>query len=57
MAEHVPLEVAGVEYTLTVGESIIVNPWSAHEVKRTAHFLAQVVTANCSGLNDKHIVV
>jgi mannose-6-phosphate isomerase-like protein (cupin superfamily) len=50
------IEVAGVEYTLTVGESIIVNPWSAHEVRRTAHFLAQVVTANCSGLNDKHIV-
>jgi mannose-6-phosphate isomerase-like protein (cupin superfamily) len=50
------IEVAGVEYALTVGESIIVNPWSAHEVKKTAHFLAQVVTANCSGLNDKHIV-
>jgi mannose-6-phosphate isomerase-like protein (cupin superfamily) len=50
------IEVAGVEHTLTVGESIIVNPWSAHEVKKTAHFLAQVVTANCSGLNDKHIV-
>jgi mannose-6-phosphate isomerase-like protein (cupin superfamily) len=50
------IEVAGVEYTLAVGESIIVNPWSAHEVKKTAHFLAQVVTANCSGLNDKHIV-
>jgi mannose-6-phosphate isomerase-like protein (cupin superfamily) len=50
------IEVAGIEYTLTVGESIIVNPWSAHEVKKTAHFLAQVVTANCSGLNDKHIV-
>ena len=50
------IEVAGVEYTLAVGESIIVNPWSAHEVKKAAHFLAQVVTANCSGLNDKHIV-
>jgi mannose-6-phosphate isomerase-like protein (cupin superfamily) len=50
------IEVAGVEYTLTVGESIIVNPWSAHEVKKTAHFLAQVMTANCPGLNDKHIV-
>jgi mannose-6-phosphate isomerase-like protein (cupin superfamily) len=50
------IEVAGVEYTLTVGESIIVNPWSAHEVKKSARFLAQVVTANCSGLNDKHIV-
>jgi hypothetical protein len=50
------IEVAGVEYSLTVGESIIVNPWSAHEVKRTTHFLAQVVTANSSGLNDKHIV-
>ena len=50
------IEVAGVEHTLTVGESIIVNPWSAHEVKKTAHFLAQVVTANSSGLNDKHIV-
>ena len=50
------IEVAGVEYTLAVGESIIVNPWSAHEVKKTAHFLAQVVTANSSGLNDKHIV-
>jgi mannose-6-phosphate isomerase-like protein (cupin superfamily) len=50
------IEVAGAEYSLTVGESIIVNPWSAHEVKRTARFLAQVVTANSSGLNDKYIV-
>jgi mannose-6-phosphate isomerase-like protein (cupin superfamily) len=50
------IEVAGVEYTLTGGESIIVNPWSAHKVRKAAHFLAQVVNANCSGPNDKHIV-
>ena len=47
------IEVEGIEYHMTEGDMIVVNPGSFHEVRREEDFLCRVVTANAGGPQDK----
>jgi mannose-6-phosphate isomerase-like protein (cupin superfamily) len=48
------IEVEGVDYRMTPGDMMIVNPGATHEVKREGAFLCRVITANSGGAGDKH---
>src|SRR5690242_14818198 len=53
------IEVEEVNYPLSAGDMIVVNPYAIHEVK-PAHpagkeFLCRVVTINCRGASDKYL--
>lgn len=48
------IEVDGYEYYLSSGDMMIINPGTAHEVKRQgSQFLCRVVTLNCGGGTDR----
>lgn len=50
------IEVEGVNYPLSAGDMIIVNPEAKHEVKpQGKKFLCRVVTVNCGGASDKYV--
>lgn len=48
------IEVEEEYYTLNQGDTILVPPYAVHEVLRETSFTAQVITINCSGLEDKY---
>lgn len=48
------IEVEGVNYLLSSGDMIVVNPEAKHEVKpQGKKFLCRVVTVNCGGASDR----
>lgn len=50
------IEVEGVSYPLSAGDTITVFPNAAHEVKREGmEFLCLIFTANCGGKDDKFL--
>jgi quercetin dioxygenase-like cupin family protein len=54
---EVVLEVEGKIYRLNQGDSIVVFPFSIHEVKReNSKFLCRVITLNSRGEKDKYCV-
>lgn len=49
------IEVDGIDYLLSSGDMIVVNPNACHEVKPCqSEFLCRVVTVNCGGPKDKY---
>jgi quercetin dioxygenase-like cupin family protein len=51
------IEVEAQLYTLTAGDTIVINPGSVHQIKvQGCEFICQVITANCGGIADKFIV-
>lgn len=50
------IEVEDHSYTLSAGDTIVINPGTVHQIKpQGCEFLCQVITANCSGIADKYI--
>jgi len=50
------IEVDVPSYTLCSGDTILINPGTVHQIKpQGCEFICQVLTANCSGIADKHI--
>ena len=49
------IEAAGTVRALAAGDTIVVNPWTLHEVKRDRAFVAAVFTANSGGRDDKYV--
>jgi mannose-6-phosphate isomerase-like protein (cupin superfamily) len=48
------IEVEGVDYPLSAGDMIVVNPGAKHQVRpQGTEFLCRVVTVNCGGAADK----
>jgi mannose-6-phosphate isomerase-like protein (cupin superfamily) len=50
------IEIENKRYSLVQGDSIIVMAKSVHEIFRETHFLAQVITVNTIGIEDKVVV-
>jgi len=51
------IEVEGIDYCLAPGGMIVVNPGAAHLVKpERTEFICRVVTVNCGGASDKHLI-
>lgn len=51
------IEVENQDYSLSLGDSIIINPRTIHLVKSNQQdFLCYVFAFNCQGLTDKYIV-
>ena len=54
---EVVLEVEGKIYRLNQGDTLVVYPFSIHEVKKeTSKFLCRIITLNCGGEKDKYFV-
>ena len=54
---QVTLEVEGKTYRLKQGDTIVVHPFSVHEVKNAdSPFLCKVISLNCEGERDKYRV-
>lgn len=50
------IEVAGKEYVLSSGDTIIVNNNTIHKVKpERSEFICRVISINCGGVSDKYI--
>lgn len=54
---NMKIEVEGIDYDLSIGDMIIVNPKAVHEVKpeKGTEFLCRVLTVNCGGESDKYL--
>jgi len=50
------IEVEGKVHHLEEGDIIVVNPGVVHQVLREGIFIAQVITVNCGGKDDKFVV-
>jgi mannose-6-phosphate isomerase-like protein (cupin superfamily) len=51
------IEVEGTDYGLAQGDMMVVNPWTAHQVKTEGtEFICRVVTLNCGGASDKYTI-
>jgi quercetin dioxygenase-like cupin family protein len=50
------IEVDAQAYTLSAGDTIVINPGTVHQIKpQGCEFICQVITAHCSGIADKYI--
>ena len=50
------IEVEDQAYTLSAGDTIVINPGTVHQIKpQDCEFICQVITANCGGITDKYI--
>ena len=50
------IEVDDQSYTLSAGDTIVINPGTVHQIKpQGCKFLCQVITTNCSGIADKYV--
>ena len=51
------IEIDDIHYPLSVGDMVIVNPGTVHEVKPAGtQFLCRVLTVNCKGDEDKYVI-
>ena len=50
------IEVEDHTYTLSAGDTVVINPGTVHQIKsQGCEFICQVITTNCSGIADKYI--
>lgn len=54
---NMTIEVENEEFQLHIGDMIVVNPNSIHEVKPDrSNFICRVITVGCCGESDKYVV-